>query len=478
VSATGNGAPTRPRDDLCFLSIGEAAKLLRQKKISPVALVDSALARVERLNPELNAFITVTADRAWRDARAAEREIGRGEWKGPLHGVPISLKDNIWTRGIPTTAGSKILANFVPNDDSEIAKRLAQAGAILIGKTNLHEFAYGTTSQNPLFGPVRNPWNRERIPGGSSGGSAAAVAAGMCFASVGTDTGGSIRIPSALCGVVGFKPTFGLVSMGGVVPLAETLDHAGPIARSVRDASIMLETIAGGHPKTAPRPGSRKLGRFRMKGVRLGWPEHYFFDRVDSQVRELVERAAAVFRSLGARVQEIRMPQLADALLPATNDIALAQATNYHMSQNYFPDCAADYGEDVRHRLEAGAKVLAVDYLRGLAKKSEAVREFEMAFERVDAVIAPTTPIAAPRLGQQEVDIDGAQETVRSALVRLNRPANFTGDPAISVPCGFTREGLPVGMQLIARHWSEPRLQAIAAAYENATAWHSRRPPL
>jgi aspartyl-tRNA(Asn)/glutamyl-tRNA(Gln) amidotransferase subunit A len=477
MPASGRAAPTVPQEDLCYLSIREAAKLLRQKKISPVELVEAALARIERLNPGLNSFITVMADRARRSARAAEREIARGRWRGPLHGIPISLKDNIWTRAIPTTAGSKILADFVPSADSEIAKRQAEAGAILVGKTNLHEFAYGVTSDNPHFGPVRNPWNRERIPGGSSGGSAAAVASGMCFASVGTDTGGSIRIPSALCGVVGLKPTFGGVSMAGVVPLAKTLDHAGPIARSVADVSIMLQAIATDYP-AAGIPDYRKLDGLGLKGVRLGWPRHYFVDRIDPEVGELIERAARVFGSLGARLQTIPMPQLAAALLPATNDIALAEATNYHISQHYFPDRAGDYGEDVRHRLEAGAKVLAVDYLAGLARKSEARREFEVAYERVDAIIAPTTPAAAPRIGQREIDIGGTPETVRSALVRMNRPANFTGHPAISIPCGFTREGLPVGMQLIGPCWSEPRLLSIAAAYENATEWHSRRPPL
>jgi aspartyl-tRNA(Asn)/glutamyl-tRNA(Gln) amidotransferase subunit A len=465
-----------PQDDLCFLSIREAAKLLRQRKISPVDLVEAALARIEGLNPGLNSFITITADRARRRARAAEREIARGQWRGPLHGIPISLKDNIWTRGVRTTAGSKILASFVPNADSEIARRQTEAGAILVGKTNLHEFAYGITSDNPHFGPVRNPWNRERIPGGSSGGSAAAVAGGMCFASIGTDTGGSIRIPSALCGVVGLKPTFGLVSVSGVVPLAETLDHAGPIARNVADVSIMLQAIAG-RPAAGIRE-YRKLGSIPMKGVRLGRPEHYFFDRVDPEVSELVERAARVFAALGARLEAIPMPRLAAALLPSTNDIALAEATNYHVSQHYFPDRSGDYGRDVRDRLEAGAKVLAVDYLAGLAKKSEAAREFEVAFERVDAIIAPATPTAAPRIGQKEIEIEGASETVRSALVRLNRPTNFTGHPAVSIPCGFTRQGLPVGMQLIGPRWSEPHLLSIAEAYENATEWHRCHPPL
>jgi len=464
--------------ELCFLSIAEATKLLRRKSLSPVELVDAALGRIERLNPSLNSFITVVADRARREARAAEREIARGGSKGPLHGVPVSLKDNIWTRGIRTTAGSKILSSFVPRKDSDVGARLARAGAILVGKTNLHEFAYGITSNNPHFGPVRNPWNRERIPGGSSGGSAAAVASGMCFGSVGTDTGGSIRIPSALCGVVGLKPTFGLVSVEGIVPLAGSLDHAGPIARTVADACILLEAIAGEFPKGTARPDYRKLRGSLPKGLRIGWPQHYFFDRVDDEVRRLIEDAARVFRSLGARTVKVAMPGLAGALLPGTNDIAHAEATHYHESQGYFPARAADYGEDVRRRLESGRNVRAVDYLRGRAKKPEAIAEFEAAFARVDAILAPATPLAAPPIGQDEIEIGGEKETLRSALVRMNRPANFTGHPAITVPCGLTREGLPVGMQMIGPYWSEARLLAAAEAYERETEWHLRRPPL
>lgn len=464
--------------ELCFLSIAEAAKLQRHKRLSPVELVDAAFERIERLDPALNAFITVLAERARREARTAEREILRGWWKGPLHGIPLSLKDNISTRGVRTTAGSKILADFVPGVDSDVAARLARAGAILVGKTNMHEFAYGITSDNPHFGPVGNPWNGDRIPGGSSGGSAAAVASGMCFGSLGTDTGGSIRIPSSLCGVVGLKPTFGLVSVEGIVPLAVSLDHAGPIARSVADVCILLESIAGEYPKGPTRPDHRKLGHILPKKFRIGWPEHYFFERVDSEVLRLIEDAGRVLRSLGGQIVKVPMSRLAGALLPATNDIALAEATQYHESQGYFPARAGDYGEDVRKRLELGGKVSAVNYLRGCANKGEAVDEFEKAFARVDLILAPATPVPASRIGLDEIEIDGETETVRSALVRMNRPANFTGHPAISIPCGFTREGLPVGMQLIGPHWSEARLLAIAAAYEAATEWHTRRPPL
>ena len=452
--------------------------MLRRKEISPVDLVESALERIERLNPALNAFLTVVAEPARREAQRAEREFRRrGKSQGLLCGIPISLKDNFCTRGIRTTAGSKILEKFVPEYDSEVAIRLSHAGAILLGKTNMHEFAYGITNDNPHYGPTRNPWNRERITGGSSGGSAAAVAAGMGFAATGTDTGGSIRIPAALCGVAGLKPTFGLVSVAGVVPLAASLDHAGPIARSVTDACILLEAMTGNYPKGARSPDFRKLRRNRPPRFRLGWPNEYFFERVDSEVREAIDAAAKCFESLGARIEQISLLHLAESADAGTN-IALAEATHYHESQGYFPARAAEYGGDVRRRLEQGRDVRATDYLRALEAKSRIEGDFDVAFERVDAIIAPTLPIAAPRLGESEVTIGGEKETVRSALVRLNRPANVTGHPALSIPCGFTRAGLPVGLQMIGPRWGEARLLALALAYEEATNWHNRHPNL
>ncbi len=460
-----------------FLSIEEAGRLLRKKEISPVELVDAALARIERANPGLNAFLTIVADEARRQARAAERAIRSGNASGPLHGIPISLKDNFWTRGIRSTAGSKILANFVPDEDSDVASRLARAGAILLGKTNMHEFAYGITNENPHYGPVRNPWAQERISGGSSGGSAVAVATGMGFASMGTDTGGSIRIPASLCGIVGLKPTYGLVSVAGVVPLAETMDHAGPLGRTVTDVCIMLQAVTVKYPKGAPAPECRKLGRSIPRRFRLGWPKEYFFDRVDAEVRRAIEAAGKTLESLGARIEEVSLPHLADSVEPSTN-IAMAEATRYHEAQGFFPARAAEYGEDVRKRLEMGREVRAVDYLNAFAVKREIEKEFQAAFARVDAIIAPALPIDAPRIGENELMIEGEKETVRSALVRLNRPANLTGDPAISIPCGFTRAGLPIGLQLIGAHWSEARLLAIALAYEDATEWHKQHPKL
>jgi aspartyl-tRNA(Asn)/glutamyl-tRNA(Gln) amidotransferase subunit A len=466
--------------ELHFQSLEQVAILLRRKKLSPVELVDAILARIVRLNPRLNAYISVVGEQARAQARKAEREISSRRYRGPLHGVPVALKDNIWTRGVRTTAGSKILADFVPAADATVARRLARAGAILIGKTNLHEFAYGVTTENPHYGATRNPWAQDRIPGGSSGGSAAALAAGMCFGSVGTDTGGSIRIPASLCGIVGLKPTFGRVSCAGVVSLARTLDHAGPLARSVTDVAILLRAIAGRDaldPSTAsvPVPDYPRALLGRLGRLRLGWPGDYFFERVDEEVRRAVESAARQLEKLGAKIEKVALPNVSDSEAPSSQ-IALAEARQYHESMGYFPARAAEYGEDVRKRLEAGRDVAAVDYLQALEVRRQAQAEFEAAFQLVDAILAPTTPVAAPRLGDKLVTLGEVQEPVRAALLRLNRPANFTGLPAISVPCGFTRGGLPIGLQLIGRPWEEARLLQIAFAYERATNWHTRHP--
>jgi aspartyl-tRNA(Asn)/glutamyl-tRNA(Gln) amidotransferase subunit A len=461
----------RPKSDLTFLSIEQAARLLRRREISPVELVDACLERVQSLDASINAFITLTAESARRRARAAERELRRGGARSPLHGIPICLKDNFWTKGVRTTAGSKILADFVPDADSDVATRLAQAGAILLGKTNMHEFAYGITSENPHYGSVRNPWARDRISGGSSGGSAAAVATGMAFASMGTDTGGSIRIPAALCGIVGLKPTFGLVSVAGTVLLCESMDHAGPLARSVADACVVLETIAGAYPRGVARPNHRTLRRKGRKRFRLGLPEQYYFERVDSGVHAAIDAAVKTLEQLGARVERVSLPHLHESVEASTN-LGLAEATSFHESQGYYPARAAEYGEDVRGRLEAGTKVRATDYLHALKVKRMLRRDFDNAFERVDAILAPASPIPAPGLGENEVEIAGEKAGVRGLLVGASRPANFTGHPALAVPCGFTPAGLPVGLQLIGPRWGEAKLLTIAYAYEKATQWH------
>ena len=465
-------------DDSLFWTIAEAATQLRRRKLSPVELAQRALSRIEELNPRLNAFITITAEQALREARAVEQDIRRGKYRGLLHGIPITLKDNIWTRGVRTTAGSKILKDFVPGVDADVVRRLRKAGAVLLGKTNLHEFAYGITTENPHYGPAHNPWDAAAMPGGSSGGSAVAVAAGMGFASVGTDTGGSLRIPPSFCGVVGFKPTFGRVSCNGVVPLAATLDHVGPIARTVEDAAIMLDAICESEKRRGAFYGAvQRASRAKKRRVkfRLGWPRDYYFSRVDGEVERAVEDAAKQFEKMGARIEEVSLPHVEASTEPSTQ-IALAEASEYHESQRYFPARAADYGEDVRGRLQMGSAVRAVDYLQAQQLRELVREDFRKAFESVDGILAPTTPVAAPRIGQGTVTIRGESQPVRGALVRMNRPANFTGFPVISIPCGFTRSGLPIGMALHGAEWDEAKLLEMAFAYEQATEWHLRHP--
>ncbi len=438
---------------LAFSTIAELSALLTRRKISPVELTNFFFARIEQHNPALNAYLTITREEALAAARQSEKRMMQKNSRSPLDGIPISLKDNIWTRGIRTTAGSKFLANFVPEKDATVAASLRRAGAILPGKTNLHEFAYGISTNNPHFGPTRNPWDTKRIPGGSSGGSAAAIAAGLCVASVGTDTGGSIRIPAALCGIFGLKPTFGRVSVNGVVALAPTFDHVGPLARTAADAALILGAIAGrdpldattlGQPRVKPFDDVRQLSqrlrpRFsRKRPLKLGLPREYFFTSVSDDVRDAVKSAVHSFEQLGAIVEEVSLPNISDADDDSTS-IALAEATHYHQAQGWFPAHAAEYGDDVRKRLEMGQEIRAADYLAALEVRGHVRAEFDAVLARVDAIVAPTVPITAPLIGENMVEIESVEEPVRGALIRLNRPATFTGLPAISLPCGWTR---------------------------------------
>ncbi len=452
------------------MPIERLAALIRAKRLSPVELVRVFLERIEQLNPRLNAYITVMAESALADARAAEREMARGKWRGALDGIPIAVKDNIWTRGVRTTAGTKILSNFVPEQDATVVARLRAAGAVVIGKTHLHEFAYGVTSNNLHFGQARNPYDPARIPGGSSGGSAIAVAAGLCAAAVGTDTGGSIRIPAALCGVTGFKPAFGAVPMDGIVPLCASLDHCGPITRTVGDAALLYEVMRGGR-------GARTAHARPARRLRLGWPENYFFERLAPEVKSAVDAAVRALEKRGVRITPLKLPQVAAANC-ASLPIALAEAYQYHREAGYFPARAAEYSEDVCARLEWGAAITAADYLDARGVVARATQEFLECAQRVDALVAPTVPIPAPRIGEERVTTGGEEEEVRGALLRLCRPANLWGAPAISIPCGATREGLPIGLQFIGFEGREAALWQLAGLYESATEWHDRRPEL
>jgi aspartyl-tRNA(Asn)/glutamyl-tRNA(Gln) amidotransferase subunit A len=463
---------TDPRDNVAFATIAELSVLLARRKISPVEIATLFLDRIEKYNPTLNAYLTITRDTALAAARESEKRIEQKRSRGPLEGIPIALKDNIWTRGIRTTAGSKFLENFVPEEDATVAARLRRAGAVLLGKTNLHEFAYGVSTNNPHFGPTRNPWDITRIPGGSSGGSAAAIAAGLCVASVGTDTGGSIRIPAALCGIVGLKPTFGRVSCSGVVALAPTFDHVGPLARTAADAALILGIIAGRDALDAATLSQPRFKSFadvrqlqqrlrpqfsKKRPLRLGIPREYFFTGVSEDIREAVKSAVHSFEQLGAVIEEVSLPNINDGD-DASTSIALAEAVHYHQSHGWFPAHSAGYGDDVRKRLEMGLDVRAADYLAAREVQQRVRAEFDAVLTRVDAIIAPTTPITAPLIGENVVEIESAEEPVRGALIRLNRPANFTGLPAISLPCGWSEQNLPIGLQLIGRAWDEGHL--------------------
>ncbi len=474
----------KTEESLAFATIEELAALLAKRKISPVELTEMFLHRIEQQNPALNAFLTVTAEQALVSARHAEKKLlgRRGSQHGnsPLLGIPISIKDNIWTRGIRSTAGSKILRDFVPSEDSTVARKLARAGAILLGKTNMNEFAYGITGGNVHYGPVHNPWMLDRISGGSSSGSAVAIAAGLCAASVGTDTGGSIRVPSAFCGIVGLKPTFGRVSIFGTMPLAPSFDHVGPLAHSVADAAILLGLIAGRDPldtTSSPRPVEDFRGALKkpIRKFRLGRPREHYWEKLDPEVRRAADAALRDMEKRGAVVREVSLPHLKVSLDAAT-DISLAEALHVHEAAGYFPARAADYGEEVRLRIDAGAKVPAARYLAGFDVRKRLLAEFDAALQDVDAIVAPTVPFPAPVIDAENVLIDGEPTGVRPAVVGHARPANLTGLPAISVPCGFTGEGLPVGLQLIGRAFDEATLLRIAHFYEQANDWRKKHP--
>jgi aspartyl-tRNA(Asn)/glutamyl-tRNA(Gln) amidotransferase subunit A len=468
---------------IIFASIEEIGRLFRKRKLSPVELTKFMLARIEQLNPKLNAYITVSSEVALAQAKKAERELfsprGRkgGRDRGPLHGIPISLKDNICTQGIRTTAGSKILKDLFPKHDAVVVAQLKKAGAVLLGKANMHEFAYGVTSNNPHYGAVRNPWDFSRIPGGSSGGSAAAVAAGLCYGSIGTDTGGSIRIPASLCGVVGLKPSWGRISCEGVAPLSPSLDCTGPLARSVRDVAILTGAI---YSRVGREPNLANPSTLRANPRKfcLGLPRQMFFDALSPEVRSAFDSALRDLRRAGMETADLSIPLL-DQTEDAGNHIAWVEATLFHQHEGYFPARAEEYGEDVRSRLEMGAKVSAVDYFQAQKIQKQFFQQFHMALAEadVDAIAVPTTPIEAPLMNQETSRIGKHDYPTRALLLRLNRPANLAGVPSISIPCGFTRSGLPIGLQFIGTVGGERTLLQIATIFERLHPQH-RRPDL
>jgi aspartyl-tRNA(Asn)/glutamyl-tRNA(Gln) amidotransferase subunit A len=463
---------------LAFASAAELADRIRTRDLSPVTVVDDVLARIER-SGVLNAFITVTTDAARAQAAEAEREIAAGRYRGPLHGIPVSLKDLVDTQGIRTTCGSRILADHVPSWDATVAARLRGAGAVLLGKAALHEFAFGVTTNNPHYGPTRNPWRLDRIPGGSSGGSGAAVAAGLGPVSIGTDTGGSIRIPAALCGVVGLKPTYGRVSRHGVFPLSWSLDHVGPLTRTVLDAALVLQAIAGPDPSDPSTLGqtvpdfSAGLGK-PLTGVRVGILADEYHGEMADDVRVQFRAAVDVLARLGLVLEDVEFPRAGEARTAATT-ILYAEAASVH--ERWLIDRAGEYGADTLALLRQGTFLTATQYLRAQRVRTLIADEMAQLMRRYTALVSPTIPTVAPAIGQPTVTLGVRPTDARGAMTRLVRLINFVGLPAITVPCGVGAEGLPVGLQIVGRSMDEPTMLAIAHAYEQATAWHTRRPP-
>jgi aspartyl-tRNA(Asn)/glutamyl-tRNA(Gln) amidotransferase subunit A len=452
-------------------SIHELAALIRRREISPLEVTRTCLGRIERLNPALNAFITVMAESALADARMAEAEIAGDQWRGPLHGAPIALKDLIDTANVRTTAASALHEKRVPTEDAEVVRRLREAGAVILGKNNLHEFAYGGSSLVSHFGDIHNPRDTTRIAGGSSGGSAAAVTAGLCYAAIGTDTAGSIREPAALCGCVGLKPTYGRVSGRGVIPLSWSLDHVGPLAGSVADAAIVLQAVAGydrADTTTADVPVADYVSALREspKTLRVGTLRSYFCEDLDAEVAAAFEEAVTVIARLVAQVKDVTLD------VPTDRSLQSAESYSYHAENvREHPEM---YQAETLRRIQAGAKVSASDYIQRRRQLDEARRSIGEAFAQVDLLVSPTMPIPAPLIA----DLKANPEALRPAelkLLRNTRPFNVWGLPAISVPCGFTRDGLPVGLQIAGPHWREDRVLALASAYEGATDWHKRK---
>lgn len=458
--------------DVALLPLQAASALIHSRRASSVDLVRACLDRIARHDRELGAFITLTADSALDEAKRADADLANGHDRGPLHGIPIALKDLYDTAGVRTTGGSRIYGDRVPEKDSAVVETLRSAGAVFLGKLNLHEWALGVTNQNPHFGPACNPWDISRIPGGSSGGSAVAVASGFCFMSPGSDTGGSIRIPASLCGVAGLKPTYGRVSLRGAIALSWTLDHAGPLARTVGDLALALNAIARHDPldpssadiATEDYPSGLEDG---AAGVRIVIPTNHFFDEVDPEVDAAVREAARVLTSLGASVTEMALPRV-ELLAPTQRAILLTDAAAVH--REHLRERAADIGADVLTRLRTGQTLTGMDYAQARRDRDELRREWLAVLREQDVILSPTTLITAPSRDGQDA-VAAAQR-----LTANTSPFNLTGLPAISVPCGFSAAGLPIGLQLAAGPWREGLLLRVARAYEHATPWHERQP--
>ena len=462
-------------DQLVQLTIADAARSFQAGELSPVELTRACLERIEALEPRLNAFVTLLPELAMAEARAAEERLSRGERLGPLDGIPFAIKDLYETKGIRTTAGSKILADYVPAEDATCVRRLREQGVVLLGKLNMHEWAFGTTNAISHFGPAHNPWALDRITGGSSGGSGAALAASLCLGSLGSDTGGSIRMPASMCGIVGLKPTYGRVSKHGVVPLSGSLDHAAPMTRSVEDAALVLQAIAGPDPndpttEEVPVPDYLAALSGGVRGLRVGVPDKDVLVGLDKEVEASFQQALRLLAGLGASLVDVEIPSLrqATAIWPA---IAGPEAAAFH--RRNLEERPQDFSEQVRLRLQLGLQLRAVDYLAGLEGQRRLRAEIEKQYAKIDVLATPTTAFTATTI-EDELSVSGRE----SHIHRFTCPFNLTGQPAISLPCGFDSRGLPVGLQIVGRPFDEETVLRVAHAYEQAIDLHLRRPPL
>ncbi len=467
-----------------YLSIKEAADDVRSGLTTPTELVEEALARIEQLDAEIRAFVTVMREEALAQAEEAERELRTGLFRGPLQGIPIGVKDLIAVKGVRTTAGSKVLADNVSQENAAVVEQLRKAGAVIIGKTNTHEFAYGTYTP-----PTRNPWNLDHIPGGSSGGSAAAVAADMCLGALGSDTGGSIRIPAACCGVTGLKPTYGRVSCYGVIPLSWSLDHVGPLARSAEDCAIMFDALAAYDPRdpnsiSGPPARTASLiagpegrGPLSLQGLTLGIPSARFIGPLDPEVRHAWETAQLVLKEEGAELVEVDIPHPS---MEVYRTVQMPEASLAHMQQGWLSERADLYTERTRERLVSGQKIAAVDYLRAQQERRAFASILTTSMRHVNALLLPTIPIPAIPIAQIDRDIliEGVSVNATVALLSLTMPFNLAGLPALSFPAGFSASGLPIGLQAVGKSFEEPTVLRIAHAYQQLTDWHRREIPL
>ena len=464
--------------DIPALTLSELSEHLRLKQISAVEATRAYLDAIRTHNDRVNAFVTISEDDALAAAEQAQDEIQKGNYRGPLHGVPIGHKDLYWTKGVRTTAGSRLREDFIPDRDATVVAQYRAAGAVMLGKLNTHEFAYGPTGENSMFGPSRNPWNPDRISGGSSGGSGAAVKLGMCAAATGSDTGGSIRIPAACCGTVGLKPTYGRASRYGIFPLCWSMDHPGPLTRTVRDAALMLQPIAG-HDPNDPATVEREVPdyvaglRQDLKGMRVGIPSEYFYDRADPETEAAVRAAVQTMAGLGADVREVEIAHIQQSAAAALT-IYLAEACAYHDDTQV--SHADLYTDQVRTFIELGNYVLAKDYLHAQRYRRLLGSVLADVLSQCDVLVTPTLPVTATPIGQETINIRGVEQTVFAAMLRNTEPFNLAGLPALAVPCGFSNDGLPISLQIVGRPFAEATVLGVGHAYQEATDWHTLQP--